>query len=50
VCWTKVHLNTLFLSEMFHHKVLDRCFRVSAATPAINPSNSALVTAPARKP
>ena len=49
MCWTKAKLNTFFLSEMFHHKVLDQGVRVSAAAPASNPSDSALVTSPTRK-
>jgi hypothetical protein len=48
--WTKVHLNTFFLNEMFHHKVLDQGFRVSATAPASNPSSSVLEVAPASNP
>ena len=47
--WNKVHLNTFFLSEMFHHKVLDQGFRVSTAAPSNDPSESSLVISPARK-
>jgi hypothetical protein len=50
VRWTKVHLNAFSLSDVFPHKVLDGDFRVSATAPASKPSDSALVTAPARKP
>jgi hypothetical protein len=41
--WTKAHLNTFFLNEMLHHKVLDRGFRVSATALASNPSGSSSV-------
>jgi len=50
MCWTKVHLNTFFLKEMFHHKVLDRGFRVSASAPASNPSGSVLEATPTSNP
>ena len=48
--WTKAHLNIFSLSKVFHHKVLDKGFRVSATASASNPSDSALVTTPARNP
>jgi hypothetical protein len=39
VCWTKAHLNKFSLSKVFHHKVLDEDFRVSATSPASYPNN-----------
>ena len=48
--WTKVHLKTFFLSDMFHHKVLDQGFRVSAVAPASNLRDNALVIAPLENP
>ena len=48
--WTKAHLNIFSLSNVFHHKVLDKGFRVSATAPASNPSDSTLVTTPATNP
>jgi hypothetical protein len=48
--WNKAHLNTFFLSKMFHHKVLDRGFRVYATAPTSNPSDSVLESAPASNP
>jgi hypothetical protein len=50
VRWTKAHLNIFSLSKVFHHKVVDKGFRVSATAPASNPSDSSLVTAPIRNP
>jgi hypothetical protein len=50
VRWTKAHLNIFSLSKVFHHKVLDKGFRVSATAPASNPSGSVLEAAPASKP
>jgi hypothetical protein len=38
------------LSKVFHHKVMDKGFRVSATAPASNPSNNDLVTASASNP
>jgi hypothetical protein len=46
----KAHLNTFLLSDMFHHKVLDQGFMVSATAPASNPSSSVLEASPASKP
>jgi hypothetical protein len=50
VHWTKAYLKLFSLSKVFHHKVLDQGFRVSATTPTSTPSGSALVIAPARNP
>jgi hypothetical protein len=45
-----VHWSIRELGQSLHLRYLNERVRVSATTPASNPSDSDLVTAPARKP
>jgi hypothetical protein len=48
--WARAHWSIRKSGQSLHLRCLNERIRVSANTPASNPSNSALVTAPARNP